>query len=306
MKQYISFLILVVFLWTQAVHAESGTTLIDSEIAGINADISSSLDSAPVPIENNNIYTPWELIHRSAMLSGFQWTGDIAQFITPRMYIGTPFADGNQYTERGTCSTSLSDSGVSSCVPPPVTTFLVKDATTYSECLKNESYISYGLGERIEKTDILELKAIATTCAQQFYGTYFDAKIYTTREEYIMMLLTMFGEDVSLEWEFTKDGKFVSSGPGVESGFSNLKSTVWYSPYLAYADEIGILTTDETSWTVAKAITDQEAIEMLSLYTAYRMGYTGSTAIDRGMIMTPSLKYNLTFPSVNEVTIQVQ
>ena len=97
------------------------------------------------------------------------------------MYIGTPFADNKQYI-------SESDS---------LSSFLTEDATTYSECLQNESYLSYGLGERLEKTDILELKVIAKTCAQQFYGTYFDGKPYTTREEYIMMLMTMFGEDVS-------------------------------------------------------------------------------------------------------------
>lgn len=106
----------------------------------------------------------------------------MAQFITPQMYVGTPFADSREYIGE---SDALS-------------AFLVKDATNYSECLQNESYLSYGLGERIEKTDIREFKAIAKTCAQQFYGTYFDGTLHTTREEYIMMLMTMFGEDISL------------------------------------------------------------------------------------------------------------
>ncbi len=250
---------LCVLIASQTTYAQSGD--IDSELSLINASIMGSvnLESAPVPIENPNIYTPWELIHRSAMLSGFQWSGEIAQFITPRMYIGTPFGDNKEYISQS----------------PGVSNFLLKDATTYSECLQNESYLSYGLGERLEKTDILELKAIAKTCAQQFYGTYFDAKIYTTREEYIMMLMTMFGEDISLAGEFTKDGKFISSGPGVESGFQNVKATAWYSPYLAYADDLAILTTDEMNWKIAREITDAEAIEMLSLYTGYRMEYTG-------------------------------
>ncbi len=183
MKKYISFLILIALISSQAAYAQSGD--IESEISQINASIAGdlSLDSAPVPIENPNVYTPWELIHRSAMLSGFQWGDEIAQYITPRMYIGTPFADSQQYIGQSN----------------PLGAFLVKDATTYRECLQNESYLSYGLGERLEKTDILELKAIAKTCAQQFYGTYFDAKTYTTREEYIMMLMTMFGENISLE-----------------------------------------------------------------------------------------------------------
>jgi hypothetical protein len=182
----------------------------------------------------------------------------------------------------------------------------VKDATTYDECIQNESYFSYGLGERIEKTDILELKAIAKICAQQFYGTYFDAKTYTTREEYIMMLMTMFGEDISLSGEFTEDGRYLSSGPGVESGFANIRATAWYSPYIAYADEIGILTTDEMTWNVARAITDAEAIEMLSLYTGYRMGYTGTDRLMKGVIQTESLRYNLGFTSETSVEIKLQ
>ncbi len=121
-----------------------------------------------------------------------------------------------------------------------------------------------------------------------------------------MMLMTMFGEDISVAGEFTNDGKYIAAGPGVESGFENVSPTAWYSPYLAYADEIGILSTDEIKWQMAKAITDIEAIDMLSLYTAYRMGYTGDDILDSGMIMTDSLKYNIAFPSENEVTIRVQ
>ena len=83
-------------------HAESGA--ITSEIALINESISSGvdLDSAPVPTENPGIYTPWELVHRSAMLSGFQWGGEITNYITPNMYIGTPFADNQQYIGQST------------------------------------------------------------------------------------------------------------------------------------------------------------------------------------------------------------
>lgn len=290
MKKYISFLLLIVLLWSQSVHAESSN--ITSEIPLINKSISSGvdLDSAPVPIANPNIYTPWELVHRSAMLSGFQWGGEIAKFITPNMYIGTPFASSQQYIGQSN----------------PLWEFFVKDATTYSECLKNESYLSYGLGERLEKTDILELKAIAKTCAQQFYGTYFDGTPYTTREEYIMMLMTMFGEKISLAWQFTKDGKYIASGSGVESGFKNVSPTAWYSPYLAFADKIGILSTNESKWQVARTITDTEAIDILALYTAYRMGYSGDTILGRGMIVTDNLKYNITFVSASKITVRVQ
>lgn len=179
----------------------------------------------------------------------------MAQFITPQMYIGTPFADNKQYMGQDN----------------PFASYLTGDPTTYSECLSSESYLSFGLGERIENTDIRELKAIAKTCAQRFYGIYFDGTLHTTREEYIMMLMTMFGEDVGFDGQFTKNGKYIPAGNGVESGFDNVSATSWYSPYLAHADDLGILSTQETSWATAKMISDREAVDMLSLYTAYRM-----------------------------------
>ena len=118
-----------------------------------------------------------------------------------------------------------------------------------------------------------------------------------------MMLLTVFGEDVAFVGEFTDDGRYVSTGTGVESGFANVSAKAWYSPYLAYADEIGILSTDELKWDVAKMISDTEAIDMLSLYTEYRMGYTGSESLKNGMIQSNGHIYTLKFPSVSEVNI---
>ena len=182
MQKYISFALIATLSLTQIGSLSAETGSLDAEISRINASITGSLDSAPVPIDSNPaLYSPWELLHRGPMIDGFQWTGEIAQYITPHMYDGTPFAPKDII---GT--TSMTD-------------FLVEDATNYSECLTNEFYLSFGLGERIESSDILELKAIAKSCAQQFYGTYFDGKSYTTREEYLMMLLTVFGEDVSFE-----------------------------------------------------------------------------------------------------------
>jgi hypothetical protein len=63
------------------------------EIDDINTTI--SLQAAPslVVSSTNPIMSPWELIHRTPMLAGFTWIGVIAQYITPAMYVGTPFGD---------------------------------------------------------------------------------------------------------------------------------------------------------------------------------------------------------------------
>ena len=51
-----------------------------------------SFDSAPIssqlPLEEvYNVYTSWEIMHRTPMIAGFMWIGEIANFITPAMYI---------------------------------------------------------------------------------------------------------------------------------------------------------------------------------------------------------------------------
>ena len=53
-----------------------------------------TLDAAPIGgiVTSNTpiVYTPWELIHRTAMMQGFTWGGEMANYVTPAMYIGTP------------------------------------------------------------------------------------------------------------------------------------------------------------------------------------------------------------------------
>lgn len=281
--------------------AASGSELIDSEIEGINASITEgiTLDAAPLyPVaplisQNGISYTSWELIHRMPMLAGFEWTGPIAEFITPQMYIGTPLAGNHQYL--GQTLESIS----------PYTETLMNDPTTYSECIQSESYLSYGLGERIESTDIKELKAIAKACAKKFYGSYFDGKSYTTREEYLMMLFTMFGEDVGFAGEFTTDGTYREAGTGFESHFTNISATSWYAPYLGRAYDLALIPSDESSWTVAQEISDTEAIDILAIYTAYRMDFAGDV-FDQGIITTENLQYHIAFPTDADVMIRVQ
>jgi hypothetical protein len=63
-----------------------------------NDDIQDAIDmshadfpSAPITYEPEEVieYSPWEQIHRQAMLQGFEWIGEIAQYVAPKMYIGT-------------------------------------------------------------------------------------------------------------------------------------------------------------------------------------------------------------------------
>lgn len=275
-------------------YAETGA--LTSEFDAINTAITNgiSLDAAPAveqvtPIATNNTLTSWELLHRTAMLAGYTWTGIVAQYLTPAMYDGTPLGSDTSYL------------GQSS----PWATYLMGDPTNYTECLSNEVYLSYGLGERIEATDIREFRSIAKACAKNFYGTYFDGKPYTTREEYLMMLLTMFGEKISLPGVFSEDGRYLPGASSTDTGFSNVDKKAWFAPYLAFARENGVISSELTEWQVARPITDHEAVEMLANYTAYRMSYTGSE-LTKGMIMTDKLQYNITFVNTNTVDIRVR
>lgn len=259
---------------------------LESELSAINQSItgSVSLDSAPTMgmSPDGIIYTSWELMHRTPMLAGFMWIGDIANFITPAMFVGTPFADSRNYMWAG--NPSASD--------------ISNDPTTYNECIQHQAYLSFGLGERVKDTDIEELKIIAKSCAQEFYGPYFEWKSYTTREEFLMMMFAMFEEPVNLEWEFTQDGKFVPN--------SDATADTWYTPFVTLAQDLALFPSENwDTWKVAQEVTNTEIIEAVSLYTAYRMEFQGDT-LDRGIINTEKMKYNIAFPDNEWLVIRIQ
>jgi hypothetical protein len=255
----------------------------------IRIDTSLELPPNTAPTSDINTLTTWELMHRTATLAGFTWIGEVSNYLTPAVYEGTPFGSDTGYLGQANSFAS----------------YLSGDPTTYAECLSSEAYLSYGLGERIEATDIRELRSIAKACAKKFYGKYFDGKPYTTREEYLMMLTTMFEEDISIPGVFSEDGRYLAGASSTDTGFDNVDKKAWFAPYLSFARENGVISPELTEWQVARPITDREAIEMLANYTGYRMGYTGSD-LTKGMIMTDKLKYNMTFVSDSEVTIRVQ
>ena len=173
--------------------------------------------------------------------------------------------------------------------------------------MKYEAYLSFGLGDTIEDKDIKELKSIAKSCAKEYYGSYFDGKSYTTREEFLMLLFTLFDEkDVAIQGSFTENGKYVKN-PNEESetGYSNVDPKSWYASYLRLASYLGIVDIEDETWKIAKALSDQEAIEMLSLYTAQRMNYEGEV-LDRGIIITDTNQYLITFLNKSDVSIQMQ
>lgn len=181
------------FLDTNVTQNSSSNTTsgdVSNEIQSINESITSAIpfDSAPIipelPLESAyNVFTSWEIMHRTPMLAGFMWIGEIANFITPAMYIGTPFADSREYN------------GASN----PFAADISDDPTNYTECVQHQAYLSFGLGERVSDSDMEELKLIAKSCASEFYGSYFSGKEYTTREEFLMMMFTMFSEPIELE-----------------------------------------------------------------------------------------------------------
>lgn len=257
----------------------------------IDSDNESDADLESAPEETNYIYSSWEIMHRTPMIAGFTWTGEIANFITPAMYIGTPLENNEIYSED----------------TDPFESFVSENPTTYAECLSHETYLSFGLEEIMEDSHIKELKAIAKACAKEYYGSYFSGKSYTTREEFLMMMFTLFEEDqVGFQWEFTDDGEYIpSSNDESVTSYSNVDSKAWYASYLKLADDLVILPLDETTWKVGKEITDNEAIDLLSLYTAYRMSFEGDS-FDTGVIITEKFKYNFSFINEDEIIIKIQ
>lgn len=138
-------------------------------------------------------------------------------------------------------------------------------ATNYTECVRAETDASFGPhGEYMEKTIEDELRNMAKYCATEYLGTYFEGKDYTTREEMLMFLFTMFDEDMHLSGYF-QDGVFVFSGDETQTTYSNVSSRAWYAPYLSLAYDL-IMVEDENTWTVARAVTDDDIAMMLDMY----------------------------------------
>lgn len=108
-------------------------------------------------------------------------------------------------------------------------------ATNYSECVRIETDNSFGIdGELIEETIEDELRDIAKYCAVEYLGSYFDGKKYTTREEMLMFLFTMFDEEIYLPGYFQNE-QFVFDGDETEVPFENISSQAWFAPYLSLA-----------------------------------------------------------------------
>jgi hypothetical protein len=179
------------------------------------------------------------------MLQGFVWGGETANFITPAMYIGTPL------------ETSANSLGYTADM----------GATNYSECVRMETDVSFGIdGELIEGSIEDELRSIAKYCATEYLGSYFEGKDYTTREEMLMFVFTMFEEDIRMPGYF-EDDVFVWDGEKTITTYSNVSSRAWFAPYLAAARDLDMIPNYET-WTVAAKVSDSELADMFEAYMA--------------------------------------
>lgn len=138
-------------------------------------------------------------------------------------------------------------------------------ATNYSECVRAETDASFGIeGEMLEATIEDELRNIAKYCATEFYGSYFEGKAYTTREEILLFIFTMFDEPVYMPWYF-EEKSFVFTGDATDTAYSNVSREAWYAPYLSLAYDL-IMVEDEGTWEVAQEVTDEDIQMMFEMY----------------------------------------
>lgn len=253
-------------LHTTVSFADAATGTIDASLAQVDAIIADTesgitLESAPVLMYRQAItpiyqteFTAWELVHRTPMIQGFAWSGEIANFITPAMYIGTPL------------QTNMSDAGYDTSI----------GATNYSECVRMETDTSFGVdGELIEETVEDELRSIAKHCARSYLGSYFDGREYTTREEMLMLIFTMFDTDIYLPGYFDET-EFVFDGEETEVAYTNVSSRAWFAPYLSLAYDL-MMVEDEGRWTVAHEVTDEDLVMMFDMYLTDEDGVVGES-----------------------------
>jgi len=214
-----------------------------------SADIMGDTRSTPTHRVSNTTttqtieLTPWEMVHRTMMLQWFVWWGELGNYVTPNMYLGTPI------------STEKVNSTYSEDVLPD----------SYESCVKIEFEVSFWPEwELIEETVEDELRSIAKFCAIEHYGEYFEWKEYTTREEMLMLLMTVFEEAVDIPGYF-ENGKFVFDGDESPTPYSNVSPQAWFAPYINLAYEYMMI--DSPTWVIAKEVTNDEIRTMLETYT---------------------------------------
>jgi len=138
-------------------------------------------------------------------------------------------------------------------------------ATNYSECVRLETDSSFGQEKKmIEDTAEDELRSIAKYCATEFYGEYFEGKNYTTREEMLMLLFTIFDEDVGIPGYF-QDGRFVFEGDELDVPYENISGQAWYVQYITLAYDL-MMTEDEEVWKMGIEVSNADILNMLSRY----------------------------------------
>jgi hypothetical protein len=246
---------------------------IDMIIANTESGI--TLDSAPTLIYQRALapvaqteFTSWELTHRTAMLQGFMWGGETANFITPSMYIGTPL------------ETNANILGYSVDI----------GATNYIECVRSETEASFGPnGTLIEGTTEDELRNMAKYCATEFYGSYFTGKSYTTREEMLMFIFTMFDEGVELPGYFDSD-VFVFDGEETESTYTNVSTQAWFAPYILRAKEIGMVP-PHREWATAQTVSNTDINSFFDEYSQYRITNDGNITTGGRLIQSSHGSY---------------
>lgn len=182
----------------------------------------------------------WDIIHQTIANQGFTWIGDVANYTN----------------------------GILTNNPNSATGGLIHN------CLADEETKVFRTDTDTENDVVTALAKLAKHCAVSQYGTYFNGKKYTTREEYLMTLLSLFNEGADMNGYFTKYGKYVAY-PGLYTwtGFGNVDPTAWFAPVLVKAKELGLIEKDY-QWKIAKPLTRIEAMEMLVKMIEFKTGNT--------------------------------
>lgn len=176
----------------------------------INTSINPTVVPQPIFTNTSTPYpsiplSAWQLIHQSIVNQGFTWTGIVAPY---------------------------TNSGISQTNTTPLNGGLIRN------CLEDEEQKVFRIDSSVDEDIVTGLAKLAKHCAVTHYGNYFQGKKYTTREEYLMTLFSLFNEDVDLNGYFTKYGKYVPyQGYYTFSGFGNVSPTAWFAPVLVKAKE---------------------------------------------------------------------
>ncbi|PID84415.1 hypothetical protein CSB09_01235 [Candidatus Gracilibacteria bacterium] len=189
-------------------------------------------------------YRLWKEVHQSIADQGFEWKEPIAYYLNEGISENTHPEDKKEFIIQKYLKELLKEGSTS-------------QDKKYDTCII----------DTVEKRSLTPqlIKQTAKICAKGAYGSYFDGKKYTTREETLMFLSRYYKTPYQIKGVFANGTFTAMKNQNTSINIKNVKPNAWYTPFLVGAIEVGYIQSGST-WEIAKEASDTQIAILHILY----------------------------------------